>query len=457
MTLRKCHNLPVTLTGERVAMPRRAVESPVARYRRAKWQARLAGGRLPGGFVADLDLIERRDRRALLDHAAAHPVFTATAWGDVWVCVVGTERCRRLLAAHRSSLTPYTFQIGELVPGGFMRQMAGEMHTHYRGLLIAALRQVPLAACEPAVVASWVESLEALRSSSTADDPEALVRTLSLLTTDALAAYVLGAFPGTEYHAALRRGYDTLGARGNAWTIGDPQRQGFADILDAVQAARAAGDVAPSLLQAIDRVDGGVDDTMLGNLIYMVELGRFDMRAFFRWLLRFAVHETAEAEVVRAAAEPVQAASDFVYEALRLEQSERLARVVDRTFRFEGRVIPKGTMLRLCMWESHKDADVFPDPFRFDSARQRGSDTELRRHFSPFGLDHHVCPFEAVSVRLAALFLATVLQRYSLGLVDDGPPVRGGYHFEPSPRFAVRFDERSDSLLDHLPPSNGHM
>lgn len=427
------------MTNDSPPATRREVPGPLARYRRAKWRARLAGGRLPGGFIADLDLAERRDRRTILDHAATHPVFTATAWGDVWVCVVGTERCRRLLAAHRDALTPYTFQIGELVPGGFMRQMAGEMHTTYRGSLVTALRAVPFAQCEPMLVESLVETLEAHRTSFTAEDPEALVRALATITTDALVAYVLGARPGTDYHAALQRGYDTLGARGNAWTIGAPQRQGYADIVAAVEAARAAGEVAPSLLRAIDDA-GALDDTMLGNLVYMVELGRFDMRAFLRWLLRFAVHEPAEAELIRTATEPVEAARHFVYEALRLEQSERLARVVDRTFRFEGRVIPKGTMLRLCMWESHKDGEVFPDPFRFDSSRQHVAAAEMRRHFSPFGLDHHVCPFEAVSVRLASVFLATVLQRYRLDLVDDGPPVRGGYHFEPSPRFAVRLE-----------------
>ena len=89
---------------------------------------------VPGGFVADLDLVERRDRRFILEHVATvGPVFGAMAWGEMWVCVVGTERCRRLLAAHRSALTPYTFDVSSLVPGGFMRQMAGEMHATYRG------------------------------------------------------------------------------------------------------------------------------------------------------------------------------------------------------------------------------------------------------------------------------------------------------------------------------------
>lgn len=394
--------------------------------------------------MPDLDLAERRDRLAILRHAeAVGPVFTATAWGDVWVCVVGTERCRRLLATHRSSLTPYTFPIGELVPGGFMRQMAGELHASVRGRVVDALRSTSLEPWEAALTGRWLAGLDELRLTAEADEPEALVHRLSAFTTDALAAYVLGAAPGTVYHASLIEGYDMLGARGNAWTIGDPQRAGFAHVTDAVRVALADGTVeSPSLLGAIHAAHGadGLDDTMLGNLIYMVELGRFDLRAFFRWLLWFAVHHPAEAAAVRAAPEPAAAAKWFVYEALRLEQSERLARVVDRTFRFEGRVIPKGTMLRLCMWESHKDPKVFPNPFAFDSSRPRPDTAEVRRHFSPFGLDHHVCPFEAVSVRLASLFLATVLTHFDVTAAGDGPPVRGGYHFEPSPRFAARFE-----------------
>lgn len=421
--------------------------SAMRAYRRARRRALAAGGRLPGGLLADLDLAERRDRQVILRHAAeVGPLFTATAWGDVWVCVLGTERCRRLLAAHRSSLTPYTFQIGELVPGGFMRQMAGELHATTRGRLVAALRSESLRSWELLLIHRWVDMLEQHRLAAEPDRPEALVHCLARLTTDALAAYVLGATPASPYHSSLREGYAMLGARGNAWTIGDAQRDGFALVVEAVRAALADGEVAtPSLLGAI-AADGGLDETMLGNLVYMVELGRFDLRAFFRWLLWFAAHQPHEAARIRAASDPAVAARAFVYETLRLEQSERLVRVVDRTFRFDGRVIPRGTMLRLCMWESHKDAAVFADPFTFDSTRPPADTPDVRRHFSPFGLDHHVCPFEAVSVRLAALFVATVLSRYELTVVDDGPPVRGGYHFEPSPRFTVRFRPLADGV-----------
>lgn len=387
--------------------------------------------------MADLDLAERRDRRFLLEHAAtAGPVFSATAWGDVWVCVVGTERCRRLLAAHRASLTPYTWDIAALVPGGFMRQMAGEVHATYRGRLVAALKTTSLDEWRCPLSAAWVETVEAHRISAEAADPEALSRVLSELATDALAAFVLGAAPGSPFHAAVKSGYSQMGARGAAWTIGDQQRLGFSNITAALTDALADGQVAANSLLGRINDDGALDDTMLGNLVYMVELGRMDLKAFLRWLLRFVVTEPAAAAEVHA--EP-QLATAFVYEALRLEQSERLARVVDRTFRFEGRVIPRGTMLRLCMWESHKDPEAFADPFRFDLHRMTGPVAERRRTYSPFGLDHHVCPFESAAVELVSTILALLLDRYRVELVDDGPPVRGPYHFEPSPLFTVRF------------------
>lgn len=387
--------------------------------------------------MADLDLAERRDRRFLLEHAAtAGPVFGATAWGELWVCVVGTERCRRLLATHRDSLTPYTWDIASLVPGGFMRQMAGELHSTYRGRLVAALRATPLDAWRDPLIDAWSDTVEAHRLTDRAADPEALTRMLSDMATDSLAAFVLGAAPGTPLLAALRAGFAQMGARGAAWTIGEPQRQGFASISAALTAALDAGEVAQNSLLAHIHADGGLDDTMLGNLVYMVELGRMDVKAFLRWLLRFVVAEPAAVAEVR---EQPALAPAFVYEALRLEQSERLARVVDRAFRFDGRVIPKGTMLRLCMWESHKDPAVFADPFRFDLHRMEGPAADRRRTFSPFGLDHHVCPFESVAVTLVADALRLFVGRYRVEPVDDGPPVRGGYHFEPSPRFTVRF------------------
>ena len=387
--------------------------------------------------MADLDLAERRDRIFILEHAVTvGPVFGATAWGQMWVCVVGTERCRRLLAAHRSALTPYTFDVSSLVPGGFMRQMAGEMHATYRGRLVAALKATPLADWRGPLTATWAETVEAHRVANDAADPDALAGMLSDLVTDALAAFVLGAAPGTPLLAAVRAGFSQLGARGAAWTMGEPQRQGFAAITAAITDGLDAGLVSEHSLLFHIHAAGGLDATMLGNLVYMVEMGRMDLKAFLRWLLRFVVTEPAAAAEVRA--EPLLATA-FVYEALRLEQSERLARVVDRTFRFDGRVIPKGTMLRLCMWESHKDPELFPDPIRFDLRRMDGPAAAGRRTFSPFGLDHHRCPFESVAVELVSDALVLLLGRYRIEPVDDGPPVRGAYHFEPSPLFAVQF------------------
>ena len=80
----------------------------------------------------------------------------------------------------------------------------------------------------------------------------------------------------------------------------------------------------------------------------------------------------------------------FIMETLRLAQSEYLYRVVRRDFEFEGFRFPKGWLIRLCVWESHRTSDAFDDPELFDPDRfvessYRASD------YSPFGWAQHAC------------------------------------------------------------------
>ena len=76
------------------------------------------------------------------------------------------------------------------------------------------------------------------------------------------------------------------------------------------------------------------------------------------------------------------AAEAFTLETLRMDQSERLMRNVGRDIRFEGWLIPAGSLVRVCMWEAHKDPDAFPRPFVFDPSRFL-NDVSAGERFSP--------------------------------------------------------------------------
>ena len=179
---------------------------------------------------------------------------------------------------------------------------------------------------------------------------------------------------------------------------------------------------------------------MLGNLIYQAEMGRSDMKNFFRWLTRHATDDPATLDRIRAedaagdGARPL--AEAFVQETLRTDQSERLIRIAKRDIVFDGFLIPRHATIRLCLWESHHAECAFADPHRFDPERflteRPGND-----RFAPFGVDHHQCPMGGTVVKMGVIFVRALARGYRVTALTEGPPVRGGYHWEPAPRFAV--------------------
>lgn len=178
------------------------------------------------------------------------------------------------------------------------------------------------------------------------------------------------------------------------------------------------------------RSEGKLDDDMLGNLIYSVEMGRYDMAAFFRWLLWFAAGAADWLDKIATEDGSEAFAAAFVSEALRLEQSERLVRRVERDFVFQGHLFPKGNKVRLCIWEAHKSPEAFDQPFRFDPKRfireRPGPD-----HYAPFGVDRHQCPFGTYSINLGAAFLKAVADRFHVTGDTRRSATRGLYHWEP--------------------------
>lgn len=404
---------------------------------------------LPPGDLVALDRLERANRRLLIERTADHgPIFKGLMENRLAVCVVGHGIGRRLLKEHSASLRPVAIQLEPLVPKGFMRQMDDESHHRYRRALVHGVNAVDFETLMPLVERIVSEALlDYTERGLNEGRPHAWADTLSVIASGMLVNVFFGARPGTATFDGLMAGYRTLGPHGVVWHLTARQAEAFDDLHRQLAGLlrHDSGPPAGALLAAMAG-QGPLDATMLGNLIYMVELGRYDLRGLLRWISKYAgEHGTWLDRIASEAVAPVRgsrsAAEAFVLETLRMDQSERLMRNVLRDIVFEGYLIPKGAMLRVCMWEAHKDGDAFPQPFEFDPSRFLG-DAAAGERFSPFGLDHHLCPLASMSVQLATAFLRVLARRYTVSTCEGDRAVRGPYHWSPAPGFAATLTAR---------------
>ncbi len=407
-----------------------------------------AESRLPPGGHDDLDALERADRTALTKRAEIFgPVFTGISHGELCVVIMGLQPGRRMLLENADSLRPYALDATSLVPKGVLRDMQGADHREYRRPMVRAAK-----AGDPAHETAILERVirhhldEFVRFGDTS--PRALISATSATATSILVALFFGVEPGCELAQRLAALYYELGPYGLAWNIGPPQHAAYGALRGALEAAleaRRNGDTAMNdrcvLAQVADESDGDVEETMLGNLIFAVEIARMDTANQLRWLTRYAALNPSilaqiSAEVIDGNVGHLSLADAFSWEELRSDQSERLTRTAQCDIEFDGYLIPAGSHVRVCLWEAHHDSDSFPSPERFDPHRFLGP-FPTNDQFAPFGVDHHQCPFGSTAVRIGSTYVRLLATEFPPTLINDGPPVRGAYHWEPARRLAV--------------------
>ena len=402
--------------------------------------------RLPPGELFDIGARERANRTLLIELAARHgPIFKGLMERKIVICVVGHSIGRRLLKEHADSLSAVSIALESLFAHGFMRKMEGDVHRRYRRALVQGLYGLDPRASSARFEAIAGDALAAHAAHDPQDGPaSAWADTLAHIAASALIVFFFGPQPCSAAHERLLAAYRRLGPHGVVWQITRRQVDAYRAL--AAEALALAPD-AGGLLGRL-RTQEPFDETLLGNLIYMVELGRYDLRGLLRWVSRYAADHPAwlnriaqERLVLPSSDGGISVAEAFVHETLRMDQSERLMREVRRDIVFDGWLIPRGALVRVCMWEAHKDPQAFPRPFDFDPSRFLGGPS-LGDRFSPFGLDHHHCPLAAVSVQIAAAFLRALARDYALRGRGADPAVRGPYHWEPSPRFEVSLKRR---------------
>ncbi|WP_457939795.1 cytochrome P450 [Mesorhizobium sp. 10J20-29] len=362
----------------------------------------------PGDFVT-IDPLQASDRKVLITKAGNGCSIFTTVWGDrVHICVLNLATARRLLAQHREDLNSISIDLKSIVPKGFLRTMEGEDHKTYRKLFSRAMAGsvAPSAVTDVCVIIG--QGVTGMLDGGT---ETAVQRVLEQIALRVLIRTLLGVRPHTAAFEEIEQQFRAMGPDGFVWKIGPSQRAAFKIIYNRLFAliTDANGEIGIDSNSVLGRLVNGdlIDSTTIGNLIYMVEMGRSDFQSLFSWIVRFIGDDPSILRQAFSSQPPTSGVSRtqaIVLEALRMEQSIALMRSAKRDFVFDGLLIPKGAAVRICLWEIHKAASTFEDALTFNSDRflQREFSAD---QFAPFGLGHHRCPAAEFTTQIASLFV----------------------------------------------------
>ena len=248
---------------------------------------------LPPGSLSNLYSREVRDQRYLLKQTQIHgPIFKTRMGENLAICVVGLDRCRRLIAAREHSLTPASVELKPITPNGFMREMKGETHTKYRSILIKGVRSVGAQRNRTVHERIITQALTNYAASSKSQvSPECYIRVLDTITQSILLHLFFGAEPNSVYQKNLVRSYHKLWDPLWHYYMSDLQIEGYkevkAQILASLQ-SNPSESVQQSIVGRIHEA-GALDETILTNIIYMVETGRFPIFSLMRWTTKYCV------------------------------------------------------------------------------------------------------------------------------------------------------------------------
>jgi cytochrome P450 len=387
------------------------------------------------------------------------PVFKVLWNRNIAVCVVGFDRARRLLAIHGRALAQLTIDITPLVPKGFLRGMAREDHRQYRALILAAIRNDLAAGCATPLrdLLSSELTLLAHHTGHEASPRHAvLTPRLHQLATRSLLIAFFGQRPGDVAFAQLESGFNTLSVNGVVSHLGEEQHSAFTALRSCIEdlierQKNEAPAVAASVLSRLvaQHDPRATDETMIGNLIYMVELGRYDIRSLLRWIVKhLSDHPGVVASLAAVPADGTTSgdvraslARACVMETLRLEQVDALNRTVAAEFMFDGHRFPTGAAVRVLLRESHRDPAVFEEPDQYRPCRFAAT-SPSSRDYAPFGLGEHRCVASEFVVDFATLCVEELTGGFTWSVANDGPSEKLSHAWEPSASFEITLRPR---------------
>jgi cytochrome P450 len=369
-------------------------------------------------------------------------------FGQPMVCVVGLERANRLLLEHDEQLVAPPLPFSRFIVGGYLRYLPEETHAKYRRFFRTLFHSEVIACAEPRIVAAFARGLVAMAEASDRDGAapvRAATMRLMFVAWSELFYGIGDQHADFERLKALFHIIDTRTARWASHKRIDPALAEIEAILRR-RANELLRDDAPAscflFWLAQQHPEALSDRTVLGNLIYIMQVTWGDVTGLLLWVFKM-LSDHPEWRERLAREQSRELATRIVQETLRLEQSESRYRRATADLELDGFRIPKHWLVRMCIRESHQDESVFPDATKFDPDRFLGR-PHTRGQYAPFGAFRLACIGEDLTKTVAALYAIELVSRYDWRVVDDGPPeISSWAHNAPNRRLSVRMTART--------------
>lgn len=395
--------------------------------------------------------IESDDRFYLKLQEKHGPTFKLF-WGsrDLKMCFVGFDRGRRLLTENWKLLSSVNTDLTPVVPGDYLRSMGGQPHARYRRAFTGALRDDLVDAGSEQFRDVVHVQLTRLAESELGGDPaHCLTETLNQIVTRTLFLLIYGIKPTSRLADDLYDLYCKLGPNGYIEDVGQEQAELYRKIRPQISqmchSVRSDGEseIEDSVIRRLvtQFPDADLDETLIGNAIFMVERGRHDLRDLLRWIVHYLSYNPSVVAELRD--DTTQCGGTFslaeacVMETLRLDQAETLNRRAIEAFDFEGYHVPKNSWVSVLMRETHRDSEVFDEPDRFRPQRFF-ENSYSADEYSPFGVDAHRCIASSFVTRIGGIFIEELTRVFQWEVLADGPRHYGHFHWQPAQSFAIK-------------------
>ena len=298
------------------------------------------------------------------------------------------------------------------------------LHTHVRRAIQMALSNRVVAEMEAGLVALVDRLLDAMAEKGRADVIEDFAA--------AIPVEIIGNLLGVPHaDRAPLRGWSLaiLGALEPVLTAeqlarGNNSVRDFAAYLQGlvVERRRRPGDPDKDLLTRL--INGEHEGRQLSeselvqNCIFILNAGHETTTNLIGNALEIFIRfPAAREEVIRGSALDPNLMKSTVEEVLRFESSNQLGnRITTEDTSLLGILMPKGTMVTIGIGAANRDGEAFPDPDRFDSARNP------TRHLA-FGSGIHMCAGMSLARLEGRIALERFLNRFP-HYEADGAPTR---------------------------------